>query len=119
MRLYHAGPHGVSDLGEHLGVTNAAASQMIDRLVQQGLLLRAEDPRDRRMKNITLTPKGQTLIQQSIEARQRWMEDLTKALTPEEQDSIITALTILTGVARQIDREWHQPYCPPAENIVA
>ena len=33
MRLYHGGGCGVSDLGLHLGVTNAAASQMIDKLV--------------------------------------------------------------------------------------
>jgi DNA-binding MarR family transcriptional regulator len=35
-RLYHGGICGVSDLGDHLGVTNAAASQMVDKLVQQG-----------------------------------------------------------------------------------
>ena len=42
--LHRANECGVSNIGEHLGVTNAAASQMIDRLVQQGLIERIENP---------------------------------------------------------------------------
>jgi DNA-binding MarR family transcriptional regulator len=88
-----------------VGVSNAAASQMVDRLVQQGLLDRNEDPCDRRNKIIRLTLKGQELVQKSLEARHRWMEDLTIALTPDEQDSITKALTLLTQVARQLEKQ--------------
>ena len=35
--IHRRGSSGVTDLGDHLGVTSAAASQMLDRLVQQGL----------------------------------------------------------------------------------
>ena len=101
--LYYRGAHGVSDIGEHLGVTNAASSQLIERLVQQGLLQRTEDAIDRRIKNVALTPQGQALVQESIEARQRWMEQLTNALTPEDQNAIITALTTLTQAARKLE----------------
>ena len=103
IRLYYRKMCGVSDIGSHLGVTNAAASQMVDRLVQQGLLDRTEDPLDRRGKNITLTPKGQELIGKNLEARRKWMEDLTTALSPEEQQSIITALKLLTNAARTLE----------------
>ncbi len=43
MRLYHGELCGVSDIGGHLGISNAAASQMVERLVQMGLLERTED----------------------------------------------------------------------------
>jgi predicted transcriptional regulator len=33
MRLLHGGNTGVSEIGDQLGVTNAAASQAVDRLV--------------------------------------------------------------------------------------
>ena len=36
MRLYHGSKSGVSEIGEQLGITNAAASQSIDRLVKSG-----------------------------------------------------------------------------------
>ena len=55
------GASGVSDIGDDLGVTSAAASQMLERLVQQQLILRSEDPHDRRVKQIVLTEKGRQI----------------------------------------------------------
>lgn len=105
MRLYYHESCGVSEIGSQLGVTNAAASQMIERLVRQGLLERAEHPEDRRAKQLKLTSKGRALINKAIEARRRWMEALTTALTREEQTAIITALTSLTQAARNLEME--------------
>ena len=100
MRLYHGGNSGVSEIGEQMGVTSAAASQAIDRLVLQDLIERTEDPKDRRAKRLALTPKGRTLIERGIEARSQWVEGLTEALTPEQQSMTISALTLLTEAAR-------------------
>ncbi|MFC1922435.1 MarR family winged helix-turn-helix transcriptional regulator [Chloroflexota bacterium] len=106
--LHHGSSCGVSDVGELLGVTNAAASQMVDRLVQYDLIERTEDPVDRRMKQLKLTNKGRAIVQESIEARKRWMAKLTNAITPDEQVSIITALTILTNAAHDLEPEINQ-----------
>jgi DNA-binding MarR family transcriptional regulator len=100
MRLVHGGNTGVSEVGSQLGVTNAAASQAVDRLVQLGLIERTEDPDDRRAKKLALTPKGRVLIEKGIEVRSQWVEGLTDALTPIEQGMIISALTLLTAAAR-------------------
>ena len=101
--LHHGSSCGVSNIGDLLGVTNAAASQMIDRLVQHGLIERTEDPIDRRAKQLRLTDRGRSIVRESIEVRRRWMEKLTDALTKEEQSSIINALTILTNAARDLE----------------
>lgn len=102
MHLQHHGACGVTDIGEHLGVTSAAASQMIDRMVQQGLLERTEDTNDRRVKQISVTEKSRQLIEKSIAARQRWMADLTSLLSPQEQEQVIQVLSLLTRTARQL-----------------
>ena len=101
--LHYGGQCGVSDLGEHLGVSSAAASQMVDRLVGMGLLQRSEDPDDRRVKHLALTAKGEALVLESIEARRRWMEGLTTALTIQQQEAIIAALTTLTQAAKKLE----------------
>lgn len=101
MRLFHGGCAGVSEIGDQLGVTNAAASQAVDRLVQLGLIERTEDPEDRRAKRLALTQKGRTLIEKGVEVRSQWIEGLTDALTPEQQNMIISALTLLTEAARK------------------
>jgi DNA-binding MarR family transcriptional regulator len=101
MRLFHGGSAGVSEIGGQLGVTNAAASQAVDRLVQLGLIERTEDPEDRRAKRLALTQKGRALIEKGVEVRSQWIEGLTDALTPEQQNMIISALTLLTEAAHK------------------
>jgi DNA-binding MarR family transcriptional regulator len=102
-RLYYQGQCGVTDIADHLAVTSPAASQMVERLVQQGLLERNEDPNDRRAKQIALSPPGRQLIQDSIEARVRWMAELASVLSPDEQAVIVTALDTLTSAAIKLD----------------
>lgn len=102
-RLYYQGRCGVTDIADHLDVSSAAASQMIERLVQQGLLERSEDPNDRRAKQIALSPAGRELMEESIEARVRWMAELTTVLSSEEQATIVAALDALTSAAIHLD----------------
>ena len=106
--IHRMGSSGVTDLGEHLGVTSAAASQMLERLVQQELILRSEDPNDRRVKQIVLTDKGLQVLQESMRARQNWLYELAGALSDSEKETITAALDVL------IDRAQHagQPVEP-------
>jgi DNA-binding MarR family transcriptional regulator len=103
MRLYHGGSCNISDIGGHVGVSNAAASQMVDKLVQAGLLERAEGISDRRVKEIKLSPKGSELIEAGIQARCRWMEALAQVLTPEQQDLLAQALPLLTKAVHKLE----------------
>ena len=103
LHIYHGNDCGVSTIGDHLGVTNAAASQMIDRLVQHGFVTRSEDSTDRRVKNLKLTEKGKAIVQGGIAALHRQIENLMNTLTIEEQETIIFALNLLTNSAREIE----------------
>jgi DNA-binding MarR family transcriptional regulator len=94
---------GVSDLGDNLGITKAAASQMLERLVQQGLILRTEDPNDRRSKIIILSEKGCQTLQAIMDARQEWLNDLAVTLAPNEKEQITSALNILIEKTKQIE----------------
>ena len=101
--LNHMGSSGVSDLGDHLGVTSAAASQMLDRLVQQGLILRSENPNDRRVKQVVITDKGCQILEEGIRARQGWLDNLANKIVDEDKVHIIAALNILIDTSSQID----------------
>ena len=103
--LQRKGKMGVTDVGEHLGITNPAASQMIDRLVQQNLVERTEDPNDRRVRQLKLTEFGQEVLRKGIYARQSWMIELIASLSDAEQEKVIHALNLLINKARQIDSE--------------
>src|SRR4030066_1813954 len=86
LRISHKGGCGVSDIGSDLGVTNSAASQMLERLVQLKLITRSEDPIDRRVKQIVLTDKGRQILQESRQATKAWLESLVQSMTAETQN---------------------------------
>lgn len=108
MRLYYHGDCPISDIGDNLGITAAAASQMVDRLVQNGLLQRDEDPDDRRVKRVTLTTKGNALVQEGVEARLKWLRDLETALPKGKHREIITSLSTLTARAEELEETYSE-----------
>lgn len=57
------GGHTVSAIADHLDLSLAATSHLVERLVQRGLLTRVEDPNDRRQKRVELAPDGAALVQ--------------------------------------------------------
>ncbi len=104
-RIDHEGAQGVSDIGDHLGISNAAASQMLDRLVQQGLITRSEDPHDRRAKQLLLTDKGRQQLHKMMAARMGWLEEMAASLSPTEREQVTAAINILNEKASQIEKQ--------------
>ena len=105
MQLHHKGVCGVSDISERFDISNAAASQLVDKLVQSGFIKREEDPQDRRAKLLNLTDKGKELIQQGIEERYHWVDQLSERLTAEERVQVSEALNTMTRAAQELEAE--------------
>jgi DNA-binding MarR family transcriptional regulator len=104
MQLHYRGNCGVSDISERFEITNPAASQLVDKLVQSNLVERAEDPNDRRAKQIQLSVKGKAMIEKSIGERYRWVDDLVSNLNAEERAKVGAALTLLTEAAAKLEK---------------
>lgn len=105
MHLHQREHCGISDLSEHMDTSTAAVSQLVDKLVQADLLLRSEDPNDRRAKKVELSSNGKTLIEEGIEERYRWVNDLADALSDEEAKKVAEALEILGSAIKRIESE--------------
>ena len=105
LHIFHKGGCGVSDIGSDLGVTNSAASQMLERLVQLKLITRSEDPSDRRVKQIVLTDKGHQILQEGNLVNRNWLEDLARTMTSEEQEKVRSAIVILINKTRQLETD--------------
>ena len=105
MQLHYRGACGMSEISERFEITPAAASQLVDKLVQGGYIQREEDPHDRRAKLINLTDKAKMIVQQGIEERYRWVDQLAEQLTPTERTQISEALDIMTRAAEGLEAE--------------
>jgi DNA-binding MarR family transcriptional regulator len=104
MYIFHAGECQISDIGNLADVSNAAASQLVERLVQQGLVDRREDPADRRNKRVTLSEKGKELFHNSVTENQFLME-IVAQLTPEQRQVVHEAFMLLAQTGRQIQNK--------------
>ncbi len=93
--IYRHGSTSVNNLAKRWGVTKAAASQMVDKMVDQGWIDRTENPLDRRSRNLTITPTGQKLTEEAQEFRHGWIDEFIKGLSPEDVKIITPAFEIL------------------------
>jgi DNA-binding MarR family transcriptional regulator len=103
MHLHYRGPREVMACGELLQLSPAGDSQMIERLVQQGLVQRSETPDDRRVRLVHLTATGRQVVDESIQAQQGWLEQLLAALTDEQRAAVSQALRMLTAQATLLE----------------
>jgi DNA-binding MarR family transcriptional regulator len=100
----NGGKHcAVTELGDELGVSGAAASQMVDKLVQLGLIERQEDPHDRRVRRLSLTQKGKAIIARSIEARQEWIGRFCSSLSEEKAKEAAGLFNQFAQIAERLE----------------
>jgi MarR family transcriptional regulator, 2-MHQ and catechol-resistance regulon repressor len=60
--LLNKGPLPVNMIGPKVNLTPGSISTAVDRLVERDLVSRVESPEDRRVRVVSLTPKGKELI---------------------------------------------------------
>jgi len=106
MYIYHAGECQVSDISALADASNAAASQLVERLVQQGLVERNEDPANRRTKILRLTERGKGLIHGSV-ASNHFLMAMMASLTAPQRETVQAAFGFLAQAARQIQASDH------------
>ncbi len=102
--LYLLGAEGdlhMSDLVARLGVSLSTVSGLVDRVVDQGLAHRHDDPVDRRQVVVGLTPAGTAFIDHFRDLNAGQMRDLLARLDDEGLAAVHLAVTVLTRAARE------------------
>jgi DNA-binding MarR family transcriptional regulator len=101
--LHHlagAGPLTVGELAAHLDRAQSVASEIVDHLVDDGLLERMRDPKDRRRTLVWLTDAGQQLLERDREVLSRELVTAAMArMTAEERAALITGMRALVRAA--------------------
>jgi DNA-binding MarR family transcriptional regulator len=76
----------IAEVAEYLSITPSAASRAVDRLVHDGFVSRAENPTDRRQKQLLLTASGVALLADHSHTLIDGIERLIGSLPPAEQE---------------------------------
>ena len=103
LRSLRVGPSTASLLGEDLGLSVSAITQMANRLEAAGLVFRTDDVADRRIKHLSLTDRGLQLLAERRSRRIDQAQEVLARLTHQERGQLIDALNkvVLAGGAHE------------------
>ena len=80
--LMHVGTQSVTAVARCLRLSAGATSHLVDRLVGDGLVARAENPTDRRQKCVSITAAGRRLVMHVENERTREFAGVVARLSP-------------------------------------
>ena len=106
--LFFITDHGTTNfknLATALKVTQSNLTGVIDRLVDQDMVSRTENPEDRRMVLLKATGKGESLVSDLRERRISHLSQALSDLSMEDLDFIIRGLSLLVRVTETQKQE--------------
>lgn len=90
--IYLHGPSPIRKIAAGLSVSDPAASQLVDRLVQRNLVTREHSKEDRRLARISLTDEGLTLVEEARAARIQWLREILDKMPAERRSNLVDTL---------------------------
>lgn len=82
----------MGELAKYLSVSMAATTGVVDKLVNQGLAIRASSPNDRRVVNINITDKGRKITHKYNQAKQKTIIEIFSGLNEADRNKYIEIL---------------------------
>jgi DNA-binding MarR family transcriptional regulator len=98
------GPIGVSELAEIEGLNPTMLSRVVGKLEATGLVLRANNPDDRRAVQVQTTPAGRSLQLRLRRQRSQLFTERLAELPAEQAGQLLAALPALESLADQLVR---------------
>jgi DNA-binding MarR family transcriptional regulator len=93
------GPMPIGGVASGLGIGLPAASSLVDRLVEQGLVLRREDRLDRRRTLAQTTESGAAMVQRLRQGSREALESWMGRMAPEDLEALVQGLEALLAVS--------------------
>jgi DNA-binding MarR family transcriptional regulator len=97
--LERSGPCRLTSLAALQGVTQPAMTQLIARLQDAGLAVRAADPDDGRVVQVAITEEGSALVGRRRAVRAQRLAGLLARLSREERAALAAALPAIEALA--------------------
>jgi DNA-binding MarR family transcriptional regulator len=85
----------MTDASKRMMVTNGAVTGLVDRLAQEGFVIRESHPRDRRTILVRLTDEGRSRFLHMAREHEGWTVSLLSGLETEEKKQLLENLGAL------------------------
>jgi DNA-binding MarR family transcriptional regulator len=90
------------ELAAQLKVSVATMSGLIDRLVEHGMVTRGEDPTDRRVRRLTVTPEGSATIRSLLSSAGTMPAPVLRRLALEDLRALVQGVLALDRAGREL-----------------
>ena len=90
-------PKSVKALADALGLSLPGVSRSIEAMVQRGEVTREEDPRDRRCKMVSVTPRGRRLYERLMAIRLAGVRRFVDELNEDEKEALAHGVDAVAG----------------------
>ena len=87
----------VKDFAATLGLQLSSASGLLNRLAKLGLLKRTHSTEDRRVVLLTLTPKGEQMVDEIMKQKRQSIAEIFSPLSPEERAVYLELMQKVVG----------------------
>lgn len=93
-------PITMSQLTDHLLVSNGNLTGLVNRLVEDGLISRESDPDDRRAQRVILTAEGREAFRGMAERHEALVDSLFAGMSDPEMDALLGLTSKLNAALR-------------------
>jgi DNA-binding MarR family transcriptional regulator len=90
------------ELAAQLKVSVATMSGLVDRLVEHGMVTRGEDPADRRVRRLTVTPEGSATIRSLLSSAGTMPTPVLRRLALEDLRALVQGVLALDRAGREL-----------------
>lgn len=90
--LSHGDESKMTDIAKFINVSTAALTQVTNRLVRDGYVMRIKDPSDRRIIRIKLTAKGTRTVTDIVGKRKEMVMKMFSVISSEEREQYLRIL---------------------------
>ena len=102
MRLDSHGQTTQKELQDVLEISSGALSEILQKMEDSGLILRAKNAEDKRQVDLALTPHGRESAQMVEEHYHQTLDRMFECLSVEQKDQLEETLGILTAHLEEI-----------------
>jgi len=88
----------IGELGERMYLAYSTATDLIDRMERNELVLRIRDVDDRRVVRLQILPKGIKLVDEVIYRRKEYLAEILIAVNEEDQLHLLNSLKRLDEI---------------------
>ena len=105
--LKHISLHGscsIGSLAEGLSVSQPAATMLVDRMLRKGLVTREPGKSDRRQMDVSLTERGETLLEQIESERTDRLSKILSLMGRSDREQFVRSLERFIEAALKLER---------------